>query len=458
MDLNDTKLNIEDISYREPLIPDDDNDIMVIGVGGGGGNAVAHMFRQGVEKVTFVVCNTDEPALNSLPIPNKVVIGDGHGAGNVPEVARKAAEADIEKIKSIFGRKTRMVFITAGLGGGTGTGAAPVVARVAKERGLLTIGIVTIPFLFEGKRKILKALEGAEKLSKYVDALLIINNERLAEIYHDLDFFNAFGKADDTLTTAARSISEIITIDGYMNLDFNDVDTTLRNGGTAIISTGYGEGENRVTKAIADALNSPLLRNRDIYGSKKLLINLYMARNEEPSSGESKKEKNGSMAMHEIAELRQFTSAIDSEVDVIWGVTVDNSLGDKVKITILAAGFDVTIRDEDGLIASESDSGIRDVPGKTGVISKSAPTGSGVVPTMEGEYGSGIIEMGTNYIVLSPDQMDDDAIMEALEKNPTYNRDKQVSDNIKKGITKIPSQSEDDMKPDNELWFVQPPH
>ncbi len=443
---SDAGLNIEDISYKEPLIPVDNNDIMVIGVGGGGGNAVTHMYKQNVEQVTFVACNTDEPALNSLPIPYKVVIGDGHGAGNDPEVARQAAEDDIDKIKSIFGKRTRMVFITAGLGGGTGTGAAPVVARVAKERGLLTIGIVTIPFIFEGKRKILKALDGAEKLSQYVDALLIINNERLAEIYPDLDFFNAFGKADDTLTTAARSISEIITIDGYINLDFNDVDTTLRNGGTAIISTGYGEGENRVTKAIDNALNSPLLRNRDIYGSKKLLINLYMARNEKAEE-EKRTDKSGAMAMSEISELRNFTSSIDSDVDVIWGVTVDNSLGDKVKITILAAGFDVTIREEEEELTSKSVS--RKEPAETPAATTRAND------TLINEYGSQINDFGTSFVVLTPDQMDDDVIMEILEKNPTYNRDKRVVDNIKKGLTQMPRQAGDsDVRPGNELSFV----
>ena len=265
----------EKISDRDPII-------QVIGVGGGGSNAINHMYRQGVKDVSFVVLNTDRAALRTSPVPCKVMIGSGLGAGDKPEVARQAAEDDLEKIEAIFNEKTKMVFVTAGMGGGTGTGAGPVVARVARERGLLTIGIVTIPFLFEGDRKILKALDGADEMAKYVDALLVINNERLAEIYGDLSFVNAFGKADDTLSTAASSISEIITGDGYINLDFNDVDTTLRNGGAAIISTGYGEGENRVTQAIDDALNSPLLKNRDVFGSKRLLFNLYFSRGSHP--------------------------------------------------------------------------------------------------------------------------------------------------------------------------------
>lgn len=400
------------------------NDIMVVGVGGGGGNAVNHMFHQSPDNITFVVCNTDEKAVYNTDVPNKVVIGNGRGAGNDPEKAKKFAETDIDKIENIFREDTRMVFITAGMGGGTGTGAGPVVARVAKERGLLTIGIVTIPFLFEGKKKIMKALEGADEMAKYVDALLIINNERLTEIYPDLDFFNAFGKADDTLSTAARSISEIITTTGYINVDFEDVDRTLRGGGTAIISTGHGEGEHRVSKAIQDALNSPLLRNRDIFGSRSLLLNLYMSNN-----GDS------SMAMNEVQELRDFVNDINSDVDIIWGVTVDNSLGDKVKITILAAGFDVTIREEENDL----------INGKSNKSGGASHSGGGKTYTPKTEsandktrkmfidqYGEGF-DTNNNYIVLGADQMNDDSIIEILEKTPAFNRDKKTVDNLRRG-------------------------
>ena len=256
--------------------------IKVIGVGGGGNNAINHMYEQNIKCVSFVVCNTDLQALNGSKVPTKVLIGPnitkGLGAGNIPEVARQAAEESADEIAKLFDDETKMVFITAGMGGGTGTGAAPVVAKIAKEHNVLTIGIVTIPFLFEGEKKIIKALNGAEEMSKHVDALLIINNERLTEIYSELDFLNAFGKADDTLSTAARSISELITCEGRINLDFNDVKTTLENGGVAIISSGYGEGERRMTKAIEDALNSPLLKNRDVYGSKRILVNIYFSR------------------------------------------------------------------------------------------------------------------------------------------------------------------------------------
>ncbi|MDE7411799.1 MAG: cell division FtsZ family protein, partial [Paramuribaculum sp.] len=402
---------------------------------------------------TFVAVNTDEPALNKLPQLNaKVIIGDGHGAGNDPEVARQAAEDDAEKITAVFGPRTRMVFVAAGLGGGTGTGAAPVVARLARERGYLTIGIVTIPFAFEGKRKIVKALEWADTLAQHVDALLMINNERLVEIYPDLDFFNAFGKADDILTMAARSISEIITIDGFMNLDFNDVDKTLRDGRTAIISTGYGEGEGRVTKAIEDALNSPLLRNKNILGSKKLLINLYMSRPETPAKSEG---NSGAMSMSEINELRNFTSTIDSDVDVITGVTVDNSLGDKVKITILAAGFEMSVSGEDEPepeVVPEP-TVIEPQKNKSEEKPKEKNREKEIERKLIEQYGPDMHQFGTDYIILNPDQLDDEAVIDAMERYPTFNRDKNIAKNIKQGITQTPKE-QDDIRPGTELRFT----
>ena len=250
--------------------------IKVIGVGGGGGNAVNHMYREGIHDVTFVLCNTDNQALAESPVPVKLQLGrsitQGLGAGNRPERARDAAEESIDDIKEQLNDGTKMVFITAGMGGGTGTGAAPVIARIAKEMDILTVGIVTIPFIFEGEKKIIQALDGVERIAQHVDALLVINNERLREIYADLTFMNAFGKADDTLSIAAKSIAEIITMRGTVNLDFADVKTILKDGGVAIMSTGFGEGENRVTKAIDDALHSPLLNNNDIFNAKKVLL------------------------------------------------------------------------------------------------------------------------------------------------------------------------------------------
>lgn len=396
--------------------------IKVIGVGGGGNNAIKHMYEQGIKNVSFVVCNTDKQALGNSPVPHKVLIGPtvtkGLGAGNVPGRAREAAEESADVLNALFDDDTKMVFITAGMGGGTGTGAAPVVARIAKERGLLTIGIVTIPFLFEGEKKILKALDGADEMSKYVDALLVINNERLTEIYHDLNFINAFGKADDTLSTAARSISELITCNGHINLDFNDVDTTLRNGGAAIISSGYGEGEHRVTKAIQDALNSPLLKNRDILGSKKLLFNLYFSRDAEQE-----------FVMEEADELNEFMRSLDREVDVIWGVAFDETLGNKVKITILASGFDVTIREEEAMMAGERRGG--------GLKVASRVPKKDVTDRLAEEYGKETVTRNiqekarARYVVLEPSQFDDDKVIDMLEKSPTFNRDTKFRTEIK---------------------------
>ncbi|MEG2573931.1 MAG: cell division protein FtsZ, partial [Bacteroides sp.] len=306
--------------------------IKVIGVGGGGGNAVNHMYKEGIHDVTFALCNTDNQALAKSLVPIKLQLGptitNGLGAGNCPPKAKNAAEESIEEIKNLLSDGTKMVFITAGMGGGTGTGAAPVVARVAKEMDILTVGIVTIPFLFEGKEKILQAIDGVEQIKQNVDALLIINNERLRSIYSDLTFINAFTKADDTLSIAAKSIVEIITVNGIMNLDFADVSTTLKDGGVAIISTGLGDGENRVEKAIQDALHSPLLNNTDIIHAQKVLINLTFG-------------EESNFMMDEVGAIHDFMNRLNPNVKVIWGYAIDNTLGTSVKITLLASGFDV---------------------------------------------------------------------------------------------------------------------
>ena len=382
--------------------------IKAIGVGGGGGNAVNYMFRQGIKHVSFVVLNTDRQALRQSPVPTKVMIGDGLGAGDRPEVAREAAENDIAKIEALFQDDTRMVFITSGMGGGTGTGASPVVARVAREKGLLTIGIVTIPFYFEGEEKINKAFAGADEMAKYVDALLLINNERLTEIYGDLDFINGFGKADDTLATAARSISELITCDGYMNLDFNDVNTTLRDGGAAIISSGYGEGENRVTKALEDALASPLLKHRDISTAKRLLFNIYFSQ-----------EANNKFKLSEVNELTGFVQKINPKVKIIWGVAFDKDLGEQIKITMLASGFNV---DRLGEIQENRLQNQIDAPAFAATAAQAPQPRAN--DRIREEYGEKVDTFRTNYIILKPEEMDSDTIIEVLEKSPTYNRDR----------------------------------
>ena len=313
--------------------------IKVIGVGGGGGNAVNHMYREGIHDVTFVLCNTDAQALNDSPVPVHLQLGkEGLGAGNMPQKAREAAEESIEDIRKMLNDGTKMAFITAGMGGGTGTGAAPVIARVSKELGILTVGIVTIPLRFEGERKIDQALDGVEEMSKHVDALLVINNERLREIYPEMPILDAFGKADDTLSVAAKSIAEIITVHGIINLDFNDVKTVLKDGGVAIMSTGYGEGEGRVKNAIEDALNSPLLNDNDVFNSKKILLSISF-------SGE-KGNKSGLM-MDEMSDVNDFMSKFGQKFVLKWGLATDPELGEKIKVTILATGFG--IEDVDGM-------------------------------------------------------------------------------------------------------------
>ena len=315
--------------------------IKVIGVGGGGGNAVSTMYKKEMIKgVSFLLCNTDEQALNNSPVPNKITLGPsitkGLGAGNKPEMAKEAAEeSTTEVLNALTSDDTEMVFITAGMGGGTGTGAAPVIAHEAKERGILTVGIVTIPFQFEGNKKIDQALDGVDAIAKEVDALLVINNELLRTVYPDLTFRSAFEKADTTLSTAARSIAEIITMHGIINLDFQDVCTVLRQGGIALMSTGYGEGENRVREAIEDALNSPLLNNRDIKSSTKILLSISF--NDLPDEDNEPQE----LMMEEINEVDKFMSEFRKDVETKWGVSIDRTLGKKVKVTILATGFDV---------------------------------------------------------------------------------------------------------------------
>ncbi len=302
--------------------------IKVIGVGGGGGNAVAQMHREQLEGVRMLVCNTDKKALENNPVPDHLQLGPGLGAGGDPEKGKALAEENIEAIRAQLDPKTHMVFITAGMGGGTGTGVSPVIARESRAKGILTVGIVTIPFLFEREKRIDKALDGLEQLAREVDALLVINNQRLCDIYSGLSIINAFRKADETLTNAVRSITEIITMHGHINLDFEDVRTVLSDGGVAVISTGYSEGPLRVRKAIEDALNSPLLNNNDVYRSDRILISVSF--NDEPGS---------TLLTEEINELNHFMQHFDSQVETKFGLTTDPSLGKKVKITILASGF-----------------------------------------------------------------------------------------------------------------------
>jgi len=393
--------------------------IKVIGVGGGGGNAVNHMYREGIHDVTFVVCNTDNQALNDSPVPVHLQLGkEGLGAGNKPEKARAAAEESIDDIRQMLNDGTRMAFITAGMGGGTGTGAAPVIARISKEMGILTVGIVTIPFRFEGPRKIDQALDGVEEMAKHVDALLVINNERLRKIYPNIPFLQAFGKADDTLTVAAKSIAEIITVHGIMNLDFNDVKTVLENGGVAIMSTGYGEGEERVKKAIDDALNSPLLNDNDIFNSKKILLNI--------SFSDQKDDKDHFM-MDEINYVHEFLNKF-GDYEIKWGVAVDPELGKRVKVTILATGFG--IGNIDGIAEREA---IRTREDMNRINERQQEEAKKA--TRRGKYYGEDIADNTyrrrpNIYIFRTEDLDNDDIISAVEQTPTYNRSREVLEGI----------------------------
>ena len=312
-------------------LPRDYNSIIkVIGVGGGGSNAVNHMFNKGIVGVDFIVCNTDRQALDISPVPYKIQLGaqltDGRGAGMLPEVGMAAANENIDEIRELLSKNTKMVFVTAGMGGGTGTGAAPVIAKVAKDLGILTVGIVTIPFNFEGKKRRLQAEEGLNKMRENVDTLLVINNERLREFGKDMSLTDAFSYADDILTVAARGIAEVISVTGVINVDFNDVNTVLKNSGHAIMGSASAEGENRALEAVTSALSSPLLMDNEIDGARYVLLNITYGSKE--------------VMMDEITEITDYIQeAAGATADVIWGHGLDSSLGEKISITLIAAGL-----------------------------------------------------------------------------------------------------------------------
>ena len=408
--------------------PEKENTIIkAIGVGGGGGNAVNHMYKQGIHDVSFVLCNTDNQALSDSSVPVLLQLGEeGLGAGNKPAKARKAAEDSIDAIKEMLNDGTKMAFITAGMGGGTGTGAAPVIARVSKEMGILTVGIVTIPFRFEGKRKIDQALDGVEEMAKNVDALLVINNERLRKIYPDLTVLSAFEKADDTLSVAAKSIAEIITNHGLINLDFNDVKTVLKDGGVAIMSTGYGEGEGRVKQAIEDALNSPLLNDNDVFNAKKILLSINFAK--QSNNGEAQNE--GGLMMEEMTEVNDFMEQFGSDFEIKWGIALDPELGKKVKVTILATGF-----------------GIKDVPEMDTHIARHTQEEEEKQTEIdirkdgrrERYYGTGndggtIIKHRPHIYRFRPEELDNEEVILTVESTPTYKRTLQQVNELRRRI------------------------
>ena len=402
--------------------PEKENSIIkVIGVGGGGGNAVNHMYKEGIHDVSFVLCNTDNQALNDSPVPVHLQLGKERlGAGNKPEKAREAAEETLDDIKNMLNDGTKMTFITAGMGGGTGTGAAPVIARVSKELGILTVGIVTIPFRFEGTKKIDQALDGVEEMSKHVDALLVINNERLRQIYPELAVLDAFGKADDTLSIAAKSIAEIITVHGLINLDFNDVKTVLKDGGVAIMSTGYGEGEGRVKKAIEDALNSPLLNDNDVFNSKKILLSIAFS---------SERKDNTGLTMDEMNDVNDFMGNFGDDFELKWGLAIDPELGNKVKVTVLATGFG--IEDVDGMNVHLR----KHTEEETRRIAEQEEKRAEREDRRKHYYGSDgntpQYKRHPHIILFRPEALDNEDVIMQVEDTPTYKRTRQMLEDIR---------------------------
>ena len=382
--------------------------IKVIGVGGGGSNAVHNMYRKGIHNVSFAVCNTDMQAMYNSPIPKKVQLGveitEGLGAGNDPEKARRAAEESKETIANLFNDGTKMAFITATMGGGTGTGAAPVVAKIAKEQGVLTVGIVTIPFKFELADKIKQALKGVLEISKYVDALLVINNQRLIDIYPKLTVTEGFSLVDDVLTTATKSIAEIITARGTINLDFHDVEKILKNGGVAIMSYGIEKGEKRVLRAFNSALHSPLLNDNNIDNSKKILFNIY----ENP---------NTPILIEEMSEIDTFMAQFKTKnIELIWGYSKDHNLEEgEVKVTVLATGF-----------------GMKDIPGMEPAVVEQEEEIERITQEelkkqqQEQERIDKMVDMfykpDYKVYIFKGEEMYDEEFLSALDNSPTYSR------------------------------------
>ena len=410
--MNDTKSMNMDEPVKKTLpfaIPTEcPRIIKVVGVGGGGSNAVHNMYRKGIHNVSFAVCNTDMQAMQNSPIPKKVQLGveitEGLGAGNDPEVARRAAEESREEITRLFNDGTKMAFITAGMGGGTGTGAAPVVAEIAKSLGILTVGIVTIPFKFEMTGKIKQALKGVIEISKHVDALLVINNQRLIDMYPKLQVTEGFHMVDNVLTTATKSIAEIITARGTINLDFRDVRKILKNGGVAIMSYGIEKGEKRVSRAFQSALHSPLLNDNDIYKSKKILFNIY----ENP---------NDPIRIEEMAEVEAFMAKFqEDDIELIWGYSKDHNLEEgAVKVTVLATGF-----------------GMKDIPGMEPVIVEDEKVREKAtreqLEKIEQEnreldkMRSVFYKAEYKVYIFKGDEMYNDEFIETLDNSPTYRR------------------------------------
>jgi len=412
--------------------------IIAMGVGGGGCNAVAYMHSQGVKGVDFVVLNTDKQALDPVPVATKVLLGPqttkGLGAGGKPEVGEAAALESVPEIEKLLTDDVKMVFVTAGMGGGTGTGGAPVVAGVAKDKGILTVGIVTIPFFFEGMTKITSAIDGAARLQENVDAMLVINNDKLGSIYPDLDWDVAFSKADDILTTASRTISDMVTNLAKVNIDMRDVDTCLRDGRTALISVGYGEGQRgeRMSQAIRNALHSPLLCDTDIMSAKELLFAFYYSHDIEPA-----------FKVSETREANTLVTQINKRVHIKFGWGYDDTLGNKVKFTILASGFDVSV---------DTGGNFTVIEGRKAEAAETPDVPDAVVSL----YGKEKIDEFNrqqetqSYYILAADQLDSDEAIEMVERSPAFKRDKR-----KASVQRQPEIEPETRKgnPDTKIFF-----
>ncbi len=411
----DTNVGIDYAISRDPV-----RIIKVIGVGGGGVNSVDYMYNLGIHGVNFAVCNTDAQSFEEVNVPVKVTLGEGLGAGGNPETARREFEKSASEVEKLLTDGTRMVFIASGMGGGTGSGAAPLLAKMAKSKGILTVGIVTIPFLYEKIPRIVQALDAVEEMSKNVDALIVINNERLKTYYPDFDLDEAFKKPNEVLAMAVKSIAEIITLRGTINRDFNDVTSTMKDSGVALVSYGFGQGKNRLDNAIKEALDSPLLNNNDIYNAKRVLLFLSY-------------KKKSKLKVEELEQsIDTFMARFDNHIQMIWGFGPDESLeeGQEVKFTIIATGFGIEAipeiekwKDEETLrkIQEDQEKKIKQIARVKSVY--------GVDINMNIKVNR---VSNSSIVVLTTDEMDNDEFINFLERNPTFNRDSKEIAKIRK--------------------------
>ena len=388
------------------------NIIKSIGVGGGGGNAVTNMYKEGIHDVSFVLCNTDNQALRKSDVPNKLLIGvnttGGLGAGNRPERGESAALESEEDIRSMLNDGTKMAFITAGMGGGTGTGAAPIVAKISRDMGILTVGIVTIPYVFEGRSKLVKALKGVRRMAENVDSLVVVNNQDLLGL-EELSVPQANRKADETLTIAARSIAEIITTDLEQNVDFADVDTTMRNSGVALVSVGLGEGEGRLHLAIEQALQNTLATDK-IYNAQRVAFVIYYSHENE-------------LKVSEMGDIDNFMDKFNTEYEVKWGHGYDDTLGDKIKITIVATGFGLEDVLSDEAKDYETEDDMIKAAERVAALKQQRAEEDKLIDRYYNSYKS-----VAKSVILNPEELDDELLISLLEDNPTYNRDPKCLD------------------------------